>query len=254
MRLASSNMPESICPTFEIGTLGAFFAESDSIQTNLVRSDEELIRKLVSVLENQLLAALEIRSISEFIKVRSETFPKYIRARRALWDTISNLASKSDLEEISKVSSLCLMEDLRKQRGVRFVDNLTDQAVFTLWTLEKVEALAKKTDEAGEPRDKDADLKLNSEYQICALWTSLHLDILVAAIKFKKTIREDVQAVICEGLRTAVNVYAILRQAFLLRTSQEKLSPSVVLPWDEEDEQLLAESMKDIHADFSQRD
>lgn len=254
MQIASSlDMPRQICPTFEFGTLSAFLGESGSIQTDLVHSDEDLIRKLVSLLDNQLLGVLETRSLLEFVESRRGTFPKYIRARRALSDTMSNLASESDLEKISKLCSQALTEDLQKQR-LRFGDKLTDQAVFTLWTLDKVSALAQKVNQAGEPRDKDADLKLRSEYQSCVLWTQFHLDVLSAAMKFKKTIRVDVQDAICEGLRTAVNVYAILREALLLRASQTDLSPPPVLPWDEEDEQLLAASMKDINANFSERD
>lgn len=251
MQAASLDMPSQICPPFDVGTLGAFFGESDSVQINLVRSDEELIRKLSSVLDNQLLAVLETRSALEFAEIRVKIWPKYIRARRALSDTMSNLASESNMEAISKVYFATLVTDLQKQRGIRFGDALTDQAVFSLWTLSKINALARKVNRAGEPRDKDADLKLNAEYQVCALWGLFHLDAIVAAMKFKKTVLEDVQAVICEGLRTFVNVYAILKDALLLRVSQAELSTTAVLPWDEEDEQLLASSMKDINADLS---
>lgn len=252
MELTSSlDMPRQICPTFEFGTLSAFFGESEAIQTDLVHSDEELIRKLVSLLDNQLLAVLETRSVLEFVESRRETFPRYVRARRALSDTMSNLASESELEKISRLCSVTLTEDLRKLRP-RLGDKLTDQAVFTLWTLGKVSALAQKVNKAGDPRDKDADLKLNSEYHSCLLWTQFHLDVLAAAMKFKKAVRDDVQGIICDGLRTAVNLYAILKEAFQLRTAQAEFSPPPALPWDEEDEQLLAASMKDVNADFSE--
>jgi hypothetical protein len=111
--------------------------------------------------------------------------------------------------------------------------------------------LAHNVNAAGEPRDKDADLKLNSEYQVCSLWAQFHLDAMVAAMKFKKTVPCDVQEVICDGLRTAVNAYAILKEALSLRTAQVEGSPAAALPWDEEDERLLASSMRDINADFS---
>ncbi|MGA2987001.1 MAG: hypothetical protein ABSG32_24650 [Terriglobia bacterium] len=247
-------MPRQVTPPFDGGTLGAFFGESESVRINLVRSDEELIRKLVSMLDNQLLAVLETRSVAEFGETRAAIWPKYIRARRALADTLSNLASESVMEDISKLCFAMLKTDLQKQKGVRFGDKLADQAIFTVWTLGKINTLAHEVNHAGEPSDRDADLKLNSEYQACSLWAQFHLDAIVAAMKFKKTIPDDVQEVICDGLRTAINVHVILQEALDLRVPKKELPLFAMLPWDQEDEELLASSMKDINADFSKSD
>ncbi len=251
MNVAFADMPRQVCVPFDVSTLGSFVGQSSSVQTILIQSDEELIRKLVSMLDNQLLGVLETRSILEFTKARAEIWPKYIRARRALSDTMSNLASESKMEAIAKTSSATLAADLQKQRGVRFVDVLVDQAVFTLWTFGKMGALAKIVNAAGEPLDKDVDQRLNSEYQLCLLWAQFHLDSVVAVMKFKKTVPDDIQQVICDGLRSSVNAFAILKEALSLRTSPVDVQPPATLPWDEEDERLLASSMRDINADFS---
>ena len=73
-------------------------------------------------------------------------------------------------------------------------------------------------------------------------------------MKFKKTIPDDVQEVICDGLRTAINVHVILQEALDLRVPKKELPLFAMLPWDQEDEELLASSMKDINADFSKSD
>ncbi len=244
-------MPRQMCTRFEVSTLGSFVGQSSSVQTILIQSDEDLVRKLVSVLDNQLLAVLEARSVQEFAEVRSEIWPRYVRARRALSDTMSNLAPAGKMESVIKEGIARLSADLQKQRGVRFGDVLTEQGVFTLWTMGKINALVEKVNSAGELHDKDADLKVHAEYDLCLLWAQLHLDAIVAAMKFKKAIPDEVQEVICDGLRSAVNAYAILKEALALRVSPIQGPTPAALPWDEEDERLLASSMRDMNADLS---
>lgn len=251
MQVALGEIPKPVCPSFDFN-IGAFIGEPSCVQNDLVRADEELIRKLASVLDNQLLTVLETRSVLEFTKARDEIWPKYIRARRAFSDTLSNIASENTIQAIATECVSGLSEDFQKQRGVRFGDALTDQGVFTLWTFGKINALARTVNSAGEPRDKEADRRLHSEYSLCSLWATFHLDLAVTAMKFKKTIPADIQEAICEGLRIAVNVYAILKDALALRVPQIEAPLASALPWDEEDEKLLALSMKDINADFSE--
>lgn len=252
MQAALRDIPKPVCPHFDISNIGAFIEQPNCVQTELVRSDEELLRGLKSVLENQLLAILEARSALEFINVRNTVWPKYIKARRAFMDTFSNLAPESTIETIAKECASGISEDIQKQRGIRFGDALTDQAVFSLWTFRKISELAKAVNSAGTPSDKEADRKLHAEYDLCSMWGMLHLDLVTIAMKFKKTIPEDIQESICEGLRIIVNVYAILKDAMALRAPQAEAPLATALPWDDEDEKLLALSMKDINAaDFA---
>jgi hypothetical protein len=249
MDVAILDMPKHMCaPSFDVGTLGAFFEQPSAVQAKLVDSDEKLIRDLASVLDNQLLAVLEARSVPEFAEVRAKIWPKYVRALRALSDTMSNLAPENEIEIISEGCIAVLSADLQKQRGVRFGDSLTDQAVFTLWTLGKIRSLGQRIHDAGEPSDRAADLKLCSEYHMYSLWAQFHLDCTVGAMKFRKTIPEDVQAAICSGLRASVNAYAIMKEALSLRNPQVEAPLVPALPWDDEDERLLASSMRDINA------
>jgi hypothetical protein len=252
MQVALRDIPKPVCPHhFGISNVGAFLEQQNCVQTELVRSDEELLRGLASILENQLLAILEARSTLEFVNARNDAWPKYIKARRAFVDTLSNLAPESTIETIARECASGMSEDIQKQRGHRFGDTLTEQAVFSLWTIRKVNELAKAVNNAGDPIDKDADHKLHAEYDLASMWGMLHLDLVAIAMKFKKTIPDDIQAALCEGLRIIVNVYAILKDAMALRASQAEAALVSALPWDEEDERLLALSMKDINADFS---
>jgi hypothetical protein len=247
--IAILDIPQRGVAPFVVGTVGALYEPSMVVETELVRSDERLIRELLSMLDRQLFGVLESRSAEEFSQRREEVFSKYVRALRALSDTMSNMLPESELEVLSDGATKALAADIEKQRGVSFGNALTDQAVFTLWTLGKIRSLGRKIYAAGKPpaESQGADLVLLKEYRLTSLWAQFHMDIACAAMKFKKILPEDVQAVICDGLRAVVNAYAVMREALSLRTKVEEVPP-VNLPWDEEDERLLAASMRDLNA------
>jgi hypothetical protein len=253
--IALLDIPQPGCAPFVIGTLGAAFEAPLDVECNLTRSDERLIKELGSMLDKQLLAALDSRSASEFAKVRADIWPKYIRALRALSDTMRNVASEHDIDRLSRVAMAEFKTDLEKQRGSRFGNALTDQAIFTLWTLEKIRLLSFKLTGKPAPEQRGTDLQLNKEYRLCSLWAQFHMDVTVAAMNFDKAVPDDVQDSICDGLRSVVNAYAIMKEALELRRPRaEEPATAAVLPWDEEDEQLLATSMQDINGDFPERD
>lgn len=240
-------------PPSEIGALGAFFQSSPTSDKNLVRSDERLIRELVGVLDRQLIAAVDTRSVAEFETVRKNVMPRYVRSLRALYDTVINLVSEEMLQSISDAIIPELSNDLEKQRESRFGDKLTDQAVFTLWTIRKISALGRSLDATEVPADKkQADNTLVFEYHAASLWAQFHLDVLFAAMKFDRPICEQTRETICDGLRASVNAFVIMKDARALRCSQnDEAAPDITLPWDAEDEQLLASSMRDLDADCS---
>jgi hypothetical protein len=244
---------QGVCPPpSEIGTLGAFFQPTTTSEKNLVRSDERLIRELVVVLDRQLIAAINSQSVAEFKSVRENVMPRYVRALRALQDTVINLISIETLESLSNSIIGELAEDLEKQRESRFGDKLTEQAVFTLWIIRKIGTLGREIARAGNvpPDKRKADIDLLYEYHEDSLWAQFHLDVLFAAMKFDRPICEPIRETICEGLRASVNAHVIMKDALSLRSNRaDEVLPAISLPWDQEDQQLLASSMRDLHAE-----
>ncbi len=249
-----SNLPKEVQAPFEIGILGAFFEPSQDAETSFTRQQERLIAELVSVLSTQLLALVGARSGEEFRNVRGEVWPKYIRALRALHDTASNLVGEDQIEHMSKEGLEDLASDVRKQTS-RFGSALTEQALFTLWTIGKIRSLGHKIEAlAAPPEEREADREIFSEYRANCLWAQFHLDTLVTAIRFDRPVAEEMRETICDGLRVAVNAYAVMKEALLLRqphTDTGTQPTASTLPWDDEDERLLAASMRDVNADFS---
>ncbi len=253
MGTAILGMPRGVSAPCEIGTLGAFFDPS-SAPTSTMLSDVNLIRELVNVLDKQLLETLCARTAQEFVDVRDKVWPKYIRALRALQDTVSNVISEREIDRVSKAAIIRVDADLEKQRESRFGDALTEQAVFTLWTLGKIRSLGKELQDAGDaPADKkQVDKDLVADFCVNSLWAQFHLDILIAAMKFDRPAPEEIRETVCDGLRAAVNAYVIMKEALRLRLPQmEELPFTSNLPWDEEDDSLLASSMKDLNANLA---
>jgi len=250
MQSALLEMPNGLCGPLEVGSIGALYEPSSTNEALLERSDERLMRELISVLDKQLLSVLESRSALEFTQARKKMWPKYIRALRALSDTMSNLVSDEVMEAQAGRIFGELTVDVEKQRGVRFGSQLVDQAIFSIWVLGKMRSLGSTICAVGKPnaKNKKADLELHSEFRASSLWAQFHLDCAVAAIKFKKTVSEDVQCELCDGLRALVNAYAIMKEALSLRVPNLRGTPPSEFPWDEEDDQLLVASMRDMNA------
>lgn len=240
-----------LCSSFEINSPGALF--EPMADTSLASSDERLITKLISVLDNQLLLALESRTVHEFRERRRGVFPRYIRALRALSDTTHNLVSDAEMDRVAAHAIQHLGADLERQRGTRFGDKIVDQARFTLWTFGKMRGVARRIADAGKPKHAKVDYERYLECQYSSFTAQFHMDSIVAAMKFKKDLTGDIQEEICEGLRSVVNAYALMRSALDDRTMLLEES-SENLPWDEEDERLLAASMRDINALASESD
>lgn len=254
MGTAVLEFPSGICSPVEVGNLGAFFEPSPPSDEILGSKEERLIRGLLDVLETCLLAAISARNVREFQKERAKGWPKYLRGLRALQDTFSNFVPEAAREQISALAEASLESDIQKKGEATFGELLATQASFTLWTIGEIRQLGKEI--VGKPVpevQKKQDHELAAEYQLNSLWAQFHLDCLAAAIKFERPIAEGIRPEICDGLRAAVNAFTIMKDAEALRNqaSSVKDTNPVILPWDEEDEQLLKSSMRDINADFS---
>lgn len=242
------DMPPQLC---EVGAPGALYEQSSTLENSLERSKERLVRDLVSVLDNVLLEGLSARSLKEFTETRQQVWPNYIYAVRALSDTLSNLMSK-EVRETSVRLAIASLELSLEQQTARFGEALTEQAIFTVWTIGRMRTLAGQIMAVPlTPEKRRADATLLSEFSPHAYWSSFHLDLMIAAIKFNRPVPEELREAVCEGLRANVNAYVIMKEAFSLRSPRVEEMPGPQFVWDKEDEDLLASSMRDVDANLS---
>ena len=197
---------------------------------------------MVKELDKQLLDLLDSRSEDEFYQVRGKTWPRYIRALSALQDTAANLIPQ--LTRITQTLIANLSADLSKQE-LTLGSQLVEQSIFTLWMMQKIRSLGREISSAGEPQDKAKEAVLLREYIAHSVWAQLHLDAIFAR-GINRPIRQSIWEPMCNGLRSAVTAYAVMKDALYLRQPKiEDETPLHGLPWDDEDEELLASSMED---------
>lgn len=243
-------MPKRVVQPFEANTLGALDATASGETVVIKRTDENVLRQLTESLDKQLLAVLACRTPQEFADARQRVWENYFRARRALSDTISVLVPKHLITTLRLATMERVAEDLKRSRNVLFSDLIADQVEFSEWIVNKIQCLCHEVTKAGEPCDLDADRKLNEEFYLHAAWGQFHYDCILEAMKFDRPISEEIQGSIRDGLRAWVNAVAIVEEALCLRL--DGTDNTIQLfdgPWDEEDEELLSSSMRDLDAE-----
>ncbi len=254
----SSKLPESLLASLApdvVGTLGASFEQQriEIDNASLTNSDVRLITQLAFQIHRQILRVLEARSLNEFKRRRDDAWPSYARALRALSDTMRNFIPRDQFIALSDKALEFFTEDFERERGRRFTDELINQIQFTLWTLRRLTALGPAIDGAGKPTEENRgiDAELNKDYRLLSVWSQFHVDITLGAMNLHKMVNTEIQHEICEGLRSAVNAYAVGEEALALRTPAEGQAPESAVvnsAWDAEDDELLASSMRDLDA------
>lgn len=208
----------------------------------------DLVRMIVSVIDDLVSAAIEKRTAEDFKAIRDEVFPQYFGAMRALGDLVRIVAPKHTVERLIAESFCELEADFRDLGPSTFGTDLRDRGIFTVWILRKIDDLAQEivgTASALSTDKEEEDTSLALKFATYAVWARFHVDCLAKSMRSEKPIYPEVTEVINDGLRAAVNAYAWIRQGVDLRnaTPEPEFAP---LPWDEEDEALLADSMRDM--------
>jgi hypothetical protein len=251
MESALLEMPIRVAQPFEVGTLGALDATASGETRGIKRKDEELLRQITETLDKQLLSALSCRTPQEFGKLRRDVWEKYFCARRALGDAIKLVIPKEVIEMMRFVTTQRLMEELGHSRNVLFGEDIATQFEFTDWLVNKMQCVAHEIAKVGEPTDRDADSRLHEDFNLYTAWGQFHYDCVLASMKFERPIPEQIQGSIRDGLRAWVNACSIVEEALALRVEKGSEIQLEVFdqPWDEEDQELLDSSMKDLDAE-----
>jgi hypothetical protein len=206
----------------------------------------ELIRSVVSIIDDMVLRTMKERTKEDFSKTRSEVFPQYFAAMAALGSLIKITVPNDDVIRLMAQSLSELEADFRDRGAAAFGSELRDRGIFTVWILRKISDLAQEV--ALAPVEGDAtksDNEITKKFAVHAVWARFHIDCLVKSMHSGNPIFPDVVDSIIDGLRAAVNAYAWVRQGVDLRLGE----PEPELPpvkWNEEDEALLSDSMRDL--------
>jgi hypothetical protein len=209
-------------------------------------STEDLVRNIATVIDQLMVSAIEKRTAVEFTAVWNEAFPNYARIMCALGALSKALIPPSVLEQVT-ADSLCEIEaDFRDHALAAFGSAIRDQALFTVWTLRKINDLARRLSSAELPEDdqsKDKDFSASFIYH--GLRMRFHLDCLLTSIRHQRPIYPEILVSISDGLRSGVDAYAWIRRYVDLRTkTEEPALPFIEL--DEEDREFIDASARDM--------
>jgi hypothetical protein len=234
----------------EMLTVIGFVSERDKSAKNLPVNVDGIIERVQATLDELVCYAIEKRTAAEFRAAREQVFPKYFTAVLGLSHLVRVMVPKHTLEALSNESFSELEAEFREHGQSAFGLEVRDQAIFTAWTLRKISDTCRQINEAPPPVEKSTDAQLHEEFVVMSMYTRFSLDCLQKSMQLRKAIYPEVLPVVIDGLRAAVNVYALARCALDLRIPTTEPNVSSV-EWDEEDKCLLEEATRELIAEPS---
>lgn len=214
--------------------------------STIVGQANDLVREVVLVIDGLIVTSIDQRTSADFVKTREEVFPQYVAAITALGSLARIILPKQTIERMSLESFSQMEADFRDLGDSTFGTDLAERGLFTVWTLRKIYDIAKEIETSELPKEQaKEDTEKARDFVKFALWNRFHVDCLVKSMRAKKPIYPDVVEQVRDGLRAAVNAYAHIRQWADIRNPRPDNDPGEI-EWTSEDEQLLADSMRDL--------
>lgn len=213
----------------------------------LSASVEGARKGIASLIDDLLVRSVAAQNKKEFIATREELFGEYAGLITCMARLVRLAVPEIVIERVTQ-ETFCQLESEFRENGIAcFGEAAKDQAIFTVWTLRRTSSLISKIGAAPPIGDaiKAQDKDLAEAFNYYTAWAQFHLDCMLAAMRFGKTIQLDVLPEIIDGLRAAVNAYGYSRQGLDLRFPRQE--PEIeAFEWDEEDQELLDSSMRDM--------
>ena len=242
-----------------IEELLAFIGLADKQEIDLSAKINDLFRQVAQITDNLILASIEKRTASEFSAMALASFNDYARILRAKSDLLQ-VVLRNDIQATERIvnQGLTGLEgDFRVHGLERFGASVSEQAIFTVWTLRKTasqiwrlfdpKVIAFVLSDPSKPKGEE----LRSQFALYSGWAQFHLECLTTSMRLNRAIYPAVLPVILDGLRAEVNAYAISKQIVDLYLPPAEEIPLAPYEWDKEDEELVASSMRDMGLDES---
>lgn len=221
------------------GLLSFLVSRAKSAERSITPSASEVLRGCGDAVNQILRTAIETRSKADFECVFGDSFSKYAALTMAISHFATAVIQKPVLEQLVR-DSICEMEaDFRDKGLAAFGATVRDQAMFTVWTLRKINDLT--TQIIAVPMDKAKkaeDEEFCANFNISALRAQFSLDCLNMALESDRAIYPEVQEELVDGLRAMVNAYTWARRGLDLRIPTEEQSYTLP-PLQEEDRALM---------------
>jgi hypothetical protein len=232
-----------------LGELPTFVGLPTKNSARVLSEDaSELLNRILSVLNDLTLGVLEAQTREEFVAFRSQVFDDTRKTQKALGSLAKLIVPKPTLDRLVWESFAEMEADLTERGLKKFGAVARDQAIFTVWTLRKINRLLSRIATGGPIAAdlKERDQEIGQEFSFYVYWTQFHLECLFSAMRFDKPITPGVLSEICDGLRAVVNAYGLARRGISLRWPSQDDEEMKPYSWGDEDQELLDSSMADL--------
>ncbi|HEX3892617.1 MAG TPA: hypothetical protein VHW46_08595 [Terracidiphilus sp.] len=209
----------------------------------------DMFKAAQAILNQAITEVCSRRTAAEFEAARQAVFAQYMLVTIAMGNVISAVVEPKVIERLSWESFSEMESDFRESVG-SFGKDIADQAIFTVWTLRKINEIVSRVKQSEETRERinKVDPKLAQDFVYHIIASRFHLDCLRVSLRCERVLYPEVLESISEGLRSLVNAYAYIRQATDVAHVDEAI---IHIDFDEEEQELVALSMKDVIADAS---
>jgi hypothetical protein len=208
-----------------------------------------LLRTLLQAHDGLMQGIIEKRTAEEFRKAREESLPEFSKIISTLAYVAHILKPRLAFGAIAYEALSSLENDFKNEGRDRFGATANDQAIYTVWTLRRIDRLFGEILESGPVSEdlKERDRELAGEFISYSVWSHFHLDCLVTAMRFDRVLQPSVLSEVCDGLRAIVNAYGVVREGLEIRAPRP-VDPDLIpeIEPTEEERELLASSMKDM--------
>jgi hypothetical protein len=226
------------------GILSFLASRSKSSARTLSPDISEVFNGCASQVRGILCTIVETRTQADYRREFERSFSKYVGLTLAMSHFASAVIPRESIERLSR-ESICELEADFRDKGIdAFGEDVRNQALFTVWTLRKVndlvdQIIAAKLDDS----KKKADGVSCGRFNFHLFRAQFGLDCLNLAIETNKAIYPEVIDELTDGLKSMINAYAHAREGLELRLPT--VEPTLSIPlMDDEDRALLETSMR----------
>lgn len=221
------------------GLLSFLVSRAKSAERSLTPTASDVLKGCAYAVDQVLRSAIETRTKSEFDTFFNDAFPKYAGLTMAISHFATAAIQKSVVDQLVRESIYELEADFRDKGLAAFGSTVRDQAMFTIWTLRKINDLTTQIVAAPVTQEiKAHDEEYCTNFNVNALRAQFSLDCLNMALENERAIYPEVQEAVVDGLRAMVNAYAWARRGLDLRVpvQEQSFDPSSL---DDEDNELM---------------
>jgi hypothetical protein len=216
----------------------AFLASrSRSSARELSEPASNVFKGVATVLDQILITVIEKRTVEEFQTAFNEVFPKYAALTLSLSRLAQTIVPGETIDRMTRESICELESDFREKALQAFGAAARDQAMFTIWTLRKINEMLTRI--AGAPlapeKAQEEDQEFCLQFTVHSLRGHFSLDCLNMALRQNRPIYPEVMTELIDGLRSMVNAYAWARRGVDLRIPPVDAPIETMVSDDEED-------------------